>query len=539
MTQEWQTVKRRRRRWPAYQGYGRGGARNSGSNSGRPHQGDPNFSALVKALFQIIQCLHHIQNSIQQQEGSLNKAFSQKLNELNQFIKPALPNSAIKSVISGINSGWMKQIIAALSSHYSDSLAKLKKNVTDMNLNHLDTERAQQLATEWAHKNFKKKLRKETLSKFRNICQTLFKSGHKPRVNERVTPDRSKQNSSKPGPSGIRSSLPKVSNPPSSLTFFWEGNLASERSNPDIAKNPSVKKGTLSQPMDSANPGTQVNSKGGTSKKSKLPEPVQVPQQNLSACTQNLSTPFSPVRPAIPDQPSTPAGPTTPNSSPIRTPGNTSVPSPGTPLTPSPQNSPKIQAGAQIGPTSVPRTPFKAYRANQSNRKDTEWEFKKCQAKTLIVGTSQLSQITESRDPTLDIRSYPGMKFKHLKVLMDKAIKTNSEPSSVILSCGINDRCNKPDTTIFGEFRKVVNKAREAFPRAKLFYAMPNWSGNLPSTETKNLEKFSEMVGNSGTDIVNLIPPISPDLFEVGPDNIHWTPTTANNILDHWLSHLN
>ena len=65
-----------------------------------------NFGSLLKCLYQIIQCLHHRAISRDQSEGNFSKAFRSKLTHLDKFIRPAQPNTNIRSRINEANKNW-------------------------------------------------------------------------------------------------------------------------------------------------------------------------------------------------------------------------------------------------------------------------------------------------------------------------------------------------------------------------------------------------------------------------------------------------
>ena len=76
-------------------------AKNKGKGQSPPISA--NFGFLVKCLYQIIQCLHHRATSRDQSEGNFSKAFRSKLKHLDNFIRPAQPNSNLRSRIREAN----------------------------------------------------------------------------------------------------------------------------------------------------------------------------------------------------------------------------------------------------------------------------------------------------------------------------------------------------------------------------------------------------------------------------------------------------
>lgn len=491
------------------------GTRNSSASfghppHGEPHHGDQNFAVLVKVLFRIIQCLHHGLNlADQKRNGHFGKAFQSKLDELNSFIKPAFSNQSVKQAIQTLNLGWVTAVNEALSGHYSSSLEDLKGTARKLPLGTLDLNKAQQIAIGWAQRNFRKKLKTATLDKFRSEIADLVNHGPMTSL---------PQASPQAGPSGLGSSsvdktppnlIPEVVSPGSCDSYVSA-----------VSRIPSGSKPIVLSP-----PAGNTNRKGGKPKKSK-PVETQTPQP--------VTTPLGPPAPSChssgPQKSTVKCRPKNPNFRPRRL---SPVVAEHTP--PRGSNSPSDQ-----GQTRVPITPWRAPNTNYKN-KDWRLPIIGSSVRTLVIGTSNISKIDHTRDPSVALFSFPGAKFIHFTELFKKAKLARQvypDVNKVVFSCGINDRGNCPAKTIHPEFKRAANRAREVFPRAQLFFVEPQWEETLPDNEKENLAGFKKLVQTKSSGLVHLIPSIAPRNFMVIHDKVHWTTSTANRLLDHWLVHI-
>ena len=103
------------------------------------------FPGLVKLLYGVLQCIHHIgileENLI---NLSLPKGLETKVKELNSFIKPARSNLDITFDLNLTNQNWATQTMNVLIKHYANCLINLKsKIISVMSSKNLDFDRAQ------------------------------------------------------------------------------------------------------------------------------------------------------------------------------------------------------------------------------------------------------------------------------------------------------------------------------------------------------------------------------------------------------------
>jgi ribA/ribD-fused uncharacterized protein len=242
-----------------------------------------------------------------------------------------------------------------------------------------------------------------------------------------------------------------------------------------------------------------------------------------------------------------------------------SLPSPtGTPITntPSPTASDKRASNSKSNTTPVssrpkpkPATqgpkpkaalPKKKYHKGGSTHVKGSWPSPTCTADLVILGDSNVNRITEVELPldtvdSVEYHSYGGAKFVNFGTRGLLQNKPQIEPTKVILSVGINSKDNSPSTNT-DQIKKAINQAKNYFPNAQIYIPQVNYPANFSDREQNTLNHvntyLTEMAGRLNS--FSTIPKLADSVFitEV-KDPIHWTPTTANAILNHWLGHLN
>ena len=77
--------------------------------------------------------------------------------------------------------------------------------------------------------------------------------------------------------------------------------------------------------------------------------------------------------------------------------------------------------------------------------------------RVVILGDSNVSKITESRERDIQVESYPGAKIRNLEQMMTHPAETDgTHPEIVILSVRINDKVNKPGVTTIPNLRRMA-----------------------------------------------------------------------------------
>lgn len=171
--------------------------------------------------------------------------------------------------------------------------------------------------------------------------------------------------------------------------------------------------------------------------------------------------------------------------------------------------------------------------------KKSSWKLPIITKRVVILGDSNVSRITESKERDIQVDSYPGAKIRNLEQMMMHPAETDgTHPEIVILSVGINDRANKPSVTTIPNLRRMAARAGKCFPHSIIAIPEINFSDRLPLVEQEYIMRTSESLLDIKGIVV--IPKLEESSFKTDTsDNIHWTPETANKMLTHWLCHLN
>ena len=100
---------------------------------------------LSKLLYQFLQCLHHVHN-IQPLKGIQSKAFHQKQNELDRFVKPVqeVPGSSFRGIYQNLIQRFLINTLYALENHYHQRLDSLEQQITASSFSQLDIQTAYQ-----------------------------------------------------------------------------------------------------------------------------------------------------------------------------------------------------------------------------------------------------------------------------------------------------------------------------------------------------------------------------------------------------------
>lgn len=132
-------------------------------------------SALAKVLFQILQCLHHIQGT---RSSDLPKAFKQKQRDLDRFMKPAqeLDGSTFRATYRNLISSFFRDTVSTLKDHYTGRLETLKGKILESGYRTQDLQTAVPIALRWGKKNFRAKLTNVTVRNFQTLTQELSSS---------------------------------------------------------------------------------------------------------------------------------------------------------------------------------------------------------------------------------------------------------------------------------------------------------------------------------------------------------------------------
>ena len=190
--------------------------------------------------------------------------------------------------------------------------------------------------------------------------------------------------------------------------------------------------------------------------------------------------------------------------------------------------------------TKLSSSPVPTIHATRARGMLDTWAFPEVKKDIIFFGDSNLSRVTCSPNPNVQIDSYPGAQIRHIKKLVDEYKGTQS-PKHMIVSIGINNRANNPKSTLITELRKMVSSLKNKFPHSKIYIPEINIPSRILKLHQDNLKALNHALRNLNKDI-NIIPPLADSKFHISPtDNtgIHWTNATANEFIKHCIMHLN
>lgn len=183
-------------------------------------------------------------------------------------------------------------------------------------------------------------------------------------------------------------------------------------------------------------------------------------------------------------------------------------------------------------PTALP-SPKRVTTHPRTAKKVRLWDLKICQS-TLIIGDSNVGRIGTFHNQDVQIDCYPGANFLHAEALLLKA-KAHCQVNNIVLSFGMNSRTAKVKETTVKQIQRALKAAKDKFPKAHVWIPRINFSGCLPTLQQTNLQAINAYLARN----CQTIPQLPNSDFHTVGDEVHWTPETANNMLQHWLKFLN
>ena len=209
-----------------------------------------------------------------------------------------------------------------------------------------------------------------------------------------------------------------------------------------------------------------------------------------------------------------------------------------------PQNSPLASP-----PVRRPQRTRQA-KVNSISHRDTAkkwWRAPVSHSRVLVLGDSNIEGLdglkADSSVGPVECHSYPGAKLRHFTDSIWKDSQPQLSPKHVILSVGINNRSNSASTH-HDQLKRVVSLAQKTYPNAHIYIPQVNYAFSLTQKERASLDSLNSLIMEfSGTNKkFHTISKLPSNLFNIGPKDpykIHWTNSTAESMLTHWLQSLN
>ncbi|KAI4885160.1 hypothetical protein NFI96_007463 [Prochilodus magdalenae] len=180
-----------------------------------------------------------------------------------------------------------------------------------------------------------------------------------------------------------------------------------------------------------------------------------------------------------------------------------------------------------------PPATFRPVKHPPTKRKLLTWAFK-AHKPICIIGDSNLARIPEHNFGDVQIDSYPGGTFRHAENFINKA-KVLTKVETVVLAFGLNHRAQKGKETAVKQMQRAIKAAVDKFPGAAIWIPIINYSKNLTTEEQNMLSGLNDHIRRN----MAFLPPLPTAQFKVTQDKIHWTPSCARAIFEHWAKCLN
>lgn len=465
------------------------------------------FKQKVRIIHKLIKSLHHFNNLLQDHPP---RTIDRMTQDLITLIKPAAPTATVIDQIEGNAKNWQHNIISILKDHYQDSITLSLTELISINNN--NCEEQFNIAARWARRNLGRRLLPETVREASR------------RVMERLRPP----------------SSPPL-HPPSSSQLPPTLPAAAETSHSDLWLRSSLltlhgsSEGELNIFMDpptTTETGEQQQQQPTSKRTQKHPTPKQQRKtcrgrNQETAAVQNTS-PAATARDSEDfldeeelllqdnisgdgEQEETPRIAGRPQS---RCRGQQTVDT--------------LRDHGTTPPSATNETTLRhPTRHVSTNRKTQDWNLF-IENPVIIIGDTNVGQCPAFADFKLQIDSFPGATFRHIKDVINK-LQISPEVTMVILSLGIENRTQQLKTAT-KEIQSLMKSMYETFPNAIIRVSQINYSTNLPVIERELLEDLNKFI-KSKYKTVEQLPAAE---FNTGDDNVTWTPETADRMFRWW-----
>ncbi|XP_057680627.1 uncharacterized protein LOC130908817 isoform X1 [Corythoichthys intestinalis] len=155
----------------------------------------------------------------------------------------------------------------------------------------------------------------------------------------------------------------------------------------------------------------------------------------------------------------------------------------------------------------------------------------------VFLGDSNLSRIPPFFHNSIQVDSYPGATFHHIREILEKTHEEYHMTQKVILSLGLNNCLStQTTTTTCKQLQQLVRTCERKFPCAEIYIPVIHYSDLLPSITQQKLEKVNKVIMEK----YSFLNDINKLIFKVNPrDPVHWTAETAQMIFSSWIEQLN
>ena len=195
---------------------------------------------------------------------------------------------------------------------------------------------------------------------------------------------------------------------------------------------------------------------------------------------------------------------------------------------------PKKKSSPRFITFSVPEERKKARIKHHTGANKEAWVLPPLGRPIVVIGDSNIKRISNISTAYIQqttLVSYSGMSFKHLYEVFRRMAEPDLQVKHLILAVGINNRYQNAEKSANKVIQSLYSKARLQFPRAKVYfptfpkYKDPSWNINLGDF-TKTFKRLGATI-------------LQPTQNFKLDDEVHWSPSTADDMLQEWLSSLN
>lgn len=568
-------------------------------NRGREHSGDfgkplpPGDLITTKKYFKLLQAVHH-SNIIEQSlsTGSPPPGMKKHAWKLTNFIKPSSPTAETLEKVAQNTANWLKTNIQILQEHYDQNIARGLEELPDFDPGAFNK------AISWGRTRYKKKLTNTTLGTLKSLLQTsknppsdgtpptwdetdfpsLTRGGTPEPVSTAVGEERTQHNKIRDSNKHNQTKINLPLNLPLSIQTPAEvmgktvrapslglkesrGERVADRKTLWVEASVEVRtheEKDLSSQQEHSLGSTRSDDSSATISqlgKAKAPEKEreEVKNQEINVADKNKDVKWAPTSnvAVVADDliSSAPlAGSQGSGLGAERAPLRQEETLSGHEMMNVGQNT--NDRHDRSGPTSeppsnttavdlslVPAPPSRSepVRHRNTDRKIADWSLEVVKP-IVIMGDSNLSRIPLFEDDRLQVDSFPGASFYHLRGVLQK-LPPNPNVEKVVLAAGLNNCLSEQMAeTTRKQLQLLLTMARGRFPNAEIYVPVINISDRLKEKQKGLLKGLNEYIVNK----CRFLPELNPLRFEtMHHDPVHWTPGTAKQILELWMDELN
>lgn len=131
---------------------------------------------IIKLFFQILQALHHISAlKLQASGGKPTQGFQRHINNMEQFLRPAQPNSGIFNSLHQLHLTWAKKTAELMTRHYNTQLSEILGRLTAHSLSKFQIQKFSHSGLQWGRARFGRKLSDNVITEYHNFVSSLSK----------------------------------------------------------------------------------------------------------------------------------------------------------------------------------------------------------------------------------------------------------------------------------------------------------------------------------------------------------------------------